>query len=182
MAARHPDFVKWLDSQLKAFRRRRFEELDIERVGCELEAVVGRYKREISHRAKRLIPIWMRSYYVYGDWNDLQFEWEMLLEAIKDSPSLAKRAAADIRRAYRTAILTARLHGESGWPKRCPWRSLEELLDAVDARDEQYRALERTGDTDFWNMRRAPWPISTHASKVKRRRNATHQGYPTYRR
>jgi hypothetical protein len=34
---KHPDFVKWLGSQLKAFRARRFEKLDVEAVSCELE-------------------------------------------------------------------------------------------------------------------------------------------------
>jgi len=81
------DFVKWLDSQLRTFRTRRFEKLDVEEVGCELEAVVGRYKYEVNHRAERLIPILMRAYHVYGDWNDLQFEWDMLRSALKDSPS-----------------------------------------------------------------------------------------------
>ncbi len=56
MKKKHPDFVKWLTSQLSAFRARRFEKLDVEEVGCELEAVVGRYKYEVSQGAERLIP------------------------------------------------------------------------------------------------------------------------------
>lgn len=34
------DFVKWLQGQLKAFRARRFEQLDVEALGEELEGVV----------------------------------------------------------------------------------------------------------------------------------------------
>jgi hypothetical protein len=157
MKRQHRDFVNWLESQLKAFRARRFGKLDVEAVGCELEAVVGRYKYEISHRAKRLIPILMRPYRVYGDWNDLRFEWDMLRAALKDSPSLANRAAVNIKRAYKHAIVVAELHGECGWPKRCPWKTLEDLLAAVEARNAQYLALERAGDADFGGLRRAPW-------------------------
>jgi hypothetical protein len=157
MKKKHPDFVKWLESQLKAFRSRRFEKVDVEAVGCELEAVVGRYRSEVRRRAERLIPILMRPYHVYGDWDDLRFEWDVLLEAIKDSPSLAKRAAVDVRRAYRGARLSAELHGKDGWPKRCPWKTLEDLRAAVGAQHRRYLALERAGDADFGGLRRAPW-------------------------
>ena len=51
------DFVKWLQSQLKAFRARRFERLDVEVLGDELEGVVATYRREVLERAERLIPI-----------------------------------------------------------------------------------------------------------------------------
>ena len=154
MKKKHPDFVKWLESQLKVFRARRFEEIDAKALGCELEAVVGRYRSEVRRRAERLIPILMRPYHVYGDWNDLRFEWDRLRSALKDSPSLARRAAADIRSAYRLARLDAELHGEHGWPERCPWKGLEEFREAVKARDARYLALERAGDADFGSCRR----------------------------
>lgn len=86
------DFVKWLQSQLKAFRAHRFEEL-----GDELEGVVGRCRHEVRDRAKRLFHILMRREYVYGDWTDLQFEWDMLCSALRDSPSLVKTAQAQIK-------------------------------------------------------------------------------------
>lgn len=171
-ATKRVDFVKWLASQLKAFRARRFEKLDVEAVGCELESVVGRYKHAIRHHAERLIPILMRSYYVHGDWNDLHFHWDMLHGAIEDSPSLLKRAAAEIKSAYELARLEAELHGEGGWPRRCPWKSLAEFRAAVKARDAQYLALERACDADFANLRRAAWPIITRLPKRKGRRKA----------
>lgn len=157
MKKKHSDFVKWLESQLKAFRARRFEKLDVEAVGCELEAVVGRYRSEVRRRAERLIPILMRPYQVYGDWDDLRFEWDMLRSGLKDSPSLANRATADIKRAYEHAIVVAELHGESGWPKRCPWKSFQAFRAAVEARNAQYLALERAGDPNFGGLRRAAW-------------------------
>jgi len=100
-ARREPrDFVTFLASQLEAFRARRFDELDVEHVRCELEAVVGRYRHEVAHRARRLIPILMRPYYVYGYWNDLRHEAYMLRSAVEDSPSLAARANREIKGAY----------------------------------------------------------------------------------
>ena len=77
------DFVKWLQSQLKAFRARRFEQLDVEVLGDELESVVEKYRYEVRDRAERLISILMRREYVYGDWNDLRFEWNMVRSALK---------------------------------------------------------------------------------------------------
>jgi hypothetical protein len=129
------DFVKWLESQLKAFRARRFEKLDVEAVGCELEAVVGRYRGEVRRRAERLIPILMRPHYVYGDWNDLKFEWDMLRGALEESLSLTQRAPAEIEQSYELALLAAELHGERRCPEEC--------------RHADYLALERESDADF---------------------------------
>ena len=136
------------------FRARRFEELDVETLGDELEGVVATYRREVKERAERVIAILMRREYVYGDWDDLRGEWDMLREAIKESPSLAKTAPAQIKRAYRSARLSAELHGEGRWPATCPWRTLEALRRAVRARDREYRALEQKGDPDFRSLRR----------------------------
>jgi len=66
--------VKWLQRQLEAFRARRFEQLDVEALGEELEGVVATYRREVLERAERLMSILMRREYVYGDWNDLRSE------------------------------------------------------------------------------------------------------------
>jgi hypothetical protein len=41
MKREHRDFVKRLESQLKAFRARRFEKLEVEAVGCELRCQRG---------------------------------------------------------------------------------------------------------------------------------------------
>ena len=151
------DFVKWLQGQLKAFRARRFEQLDVEVLGDELESVVEKYRYEVRDRAERLISILMRREYVYGDWNDLRFEWDVLCGALKESPSLAKTAPAQIKKAYGYARITAELHGEGVWPAKCPWPTLEALRRAVRARDREYLALERKGDPDFCDLRRAPW-------------------------
>ena len=148
------DFVKWLRVQLKAFRARRFEELDVEALGDELEGVVGEYRNAVEEHAMRLIPILMRREYVYGDWDDLRIEWNMLRGAIKESPSLAKTAPARIKEAYRSARLSAELHGEGRWPATCPWRTLEALRRAVRARDREYLALEHNDDPDFRSLRR----------------------------
>lgn len=81
----------------------------------------------------------------------------MLCGALKESPSLAKTASAQIKRAYGNARITAELHGEGVWPAKCPWPTLEALRRAVRARDWEYLALERKGDPDFCDLRRAPW-------------------------
>jgi hypothetical protein len=158
---KHADFVKFLASQLEALRTRRFDELDVETLVDEMESVVGQYRHAVGDHAQRLIEILMRPYYVYGDWNDLHFESDMLHGALKDSPSLAKTAAAEIKHAYEMARLRAELYSEPGWlqewPKRCPWKTLKDLLAAVKARDAEYLALERAGDEDFANLHRAAW-------------------------
>ncbi len=140
------DFVKWLQGQLKAFRARRFEQLDVETLGDELQSVVAKYRNEVREHAERLFRILMRREYVYGDWNDLTFEWGMLDGALKESPSLVKTAQARIKEAYRSARLKAELHGEGRWPATCPWRTLEALRRAVEARHREYGAFERKGD------------------------------------
>lgn len=143
------DFVKWLQSQLKAFRARRFEDLDVETLGDELQSVVAIYRREVRERAERLFRILMRREYVYGDWNDLRFEWDVLCGALKESPSLAKTALAEIKSAYESARLRAELHGEGGWPKRCPWPTLDSLRRAVRSRHREYGAFERKADSKW---------------------------------
>lgn len=150
------DFVKFLQSQLKAFRARRFEKLDVEVLGDELEGIVGRYRFEVRERAKRLIEILMKREYVYGDWTDLYGEWDMLSEAIKDSPSLAKTTPAQIKRAYESARLAAELHsisdldGEEAWPTKCPWPTLDALRRAVKVRYREYLTIEREVGWDPW--------------------------------
>lgn len=136
------DFLKWLQGQLKAFRHRRFEQIEVETLGDELEGVVGRCRGEVGERAIRVNEILMRGEYVYGDWHDLTGEWDMLREAIEDSPSLAKTAAARVKRAYESPRLKAEVHGEGRWPARCPRPTLEALGRAVRGRDREYLALE----------------------------------------
>lgn len=41
----------------------------------------------------------MRREFVYGDWDDLRFEENMLRLTLRDSPSLARTAAARIKEA-----------------------------------------------------------------------------------
>ncbi len=79
----------------------------------------------------------------------------MLCGALEYSPSLAKTAASQIKRAYQTARLEAELHGEGRWPAKCPWPTFEALRRAVRARDRAYRALEWKRDPDFCGLRRA---------------------------
>ena len=59
--------------------------------------------------------------------------------------------------AYETARLSAELHDEHGWPGKCPWDGLHDLLAAVEARDVQCLALEQADDEDFGNLRRGAW-------------------------
>lgn len=122
-----------------------------------MEGVVAIYRREVRERAERLIAILMRREYFYGDWYDMTGEWDMLLEAIKDSPSLAKTAPAEIKSAYRLARSEAELHGEGRWLATCPWPTLEALRRAVRARDRKYRAIEQKVGWDFLSLLRAPW-------------------------
>jgi hypothetical protein len=71
----------------------------------------------------------------------------VLCSALKESLSLAKAAAAQIKRAaYGHARITAELHGEGVWPAKCPWPTLEALRRAVRARDRGYLAIERKGE------------------------------------
>jgi hypothetical protein len=122
----------------------------VEAMGDELEGVVATYRSEVRERAERLFRILMRREYVYGDWNDLTSEWDMLLEAIEDSPSLAKTAPAQIKRAHQSARLSAALHGEGMWPTKCLWPTLEALRRAVRARYREYLTIEREVGWEPW--------------------------------
>jgi len=150
------DFVKWLQSQLKAFCARRFDQLDVEALGDELRSVVTTYRYAVEDHAERLFRILMRREYIYGDWTDLMYESSMLDLALRHSPSLAKTAAAQIKSAYRLARSGAELHGEGVWPVKCPWPTLDALRRAVRARYREYLALEQKGDPDFGNLRPVP--------------------------
>ncbi|MDE2058782.1 MAG: DUF29 family protein [candidate division NC10 bacterium] len=121
------DFVKWLQGQLEAFRARRFEELDVEALGDELQGWVATYRYAVEEHAERSFRILKRPEYVYGDWNDLTYESSMLDLAFRHSPSLVKTAAAQIKSAYRLARGRAELHGEGRWPAKCPWPTLAAL-------------------------------------------------------
>lgn len=167
------DFAKYLASQLEALRARSFDKLDVETLVDELESVVGHYRHAVGDHPGELIQILLRPYYVYGDWNDLHFESDMLHSALEDSPSLARTAAAQIKDAYDMVRLKAELHGTPGWPenwpKRCPWKTLNDLLAAVKARDADYRALEQAGDADFANGRRVEvaWRLKPRLERAR---------------
>jgi hypothetical protein len=165
------DFTKHIALQLEALRARRFAELDVETLVDELESVVGRYRHEVYHHAKKLIRILMRPYYVYGDWNDLHHEWFMLCSSIEDSPTLAKAVPADIKEAYKHTRVAAELYGDhgDGWPKKCPWKTLKDLRAAVDAQNAEFIALERAGDADLAALRRAPWKSRRSSIPARRR-------------
>lgn len=160
------DFVKWIQGQLEAFRARRFEQLDVEALGDELESVVGEYRYAVEEHAERLFRILKRPEYVYGDWNDLMYESSMLDLALRHSPSLAKTAATQIKSAYRLARGEAELHGEGVWPAKCPWPTLDALRRAMRARYREYLALEQKGDPDFLDL--SPKPRATRSRSAGR--------------
>jgi hypothetical protein len=132
------DFAEWSSQTAGMLRAGRLEELDLENVAEEIEslgksehaAVRSQIKRLLMHKVKQMIQperdgtSWRLS---------IADARQVILDHIKDSPSLRKYLRDNLQRFYRDGVELALIETEltaaaDSVPKECPW-SLDALLD-----------------------------------------------------
>jgi len=130
------DFVAWAAETALLLRERRFDEIDMESLAEEVDAMAGRDRREVVNRLITLLMhllkwqhqpakrsrSWQSTIAMQQDKLDLLFE---------DSPSLKRGLAAAVTRAYPRAVGRAAI--QTGLPAdtfapRCPF-SVDQILD-----------------------------------------------------
>jgi len=130
------DFVLWIAQTARLLRAARFDEIDVEHLIEEIEAMAGRDKREVLSRltviVQHLLKWQHQSRKRSRSWHATivaqRAEIELLFE---QSPSLRRALDASVARAYRSAVAAAA--AETGlpvhtFPRECPF-SPEQILD-----------------------------------------------------
>lgn len=128
--------MQWAEETARLLRERRFDEIDLENLVEEVEAMAGRDKRELTNRltvllqhllkwqlqADRRSPSWRAT--ILAQRHDLG-------DLLEQSPSLRRRLPPSLSKAYRRAATLAEVEtGLSGavFPKQCPFTT-EQVLD-----------------------------------------------------
>jgi len=129
------DFFGWLNTNAQLMRNRQFDQIDIEHIAEELEAMAKSEKRELLNRLAVLLMHLLKWQYQApkrtGSWRNTIVTQRMdIADLIEDSPSLKPLVAEKIQAAYEKAKLKA--EDETGidrrnFPSQCPY-TLEQSL------------------------------------------------------
>ena len=130
------DFVCWLEQQLALLRARKFDELDLENVIEEFEAMGRSERRELSSRLQVLLMHLLKCQYQPGrktrSWLGTIIEQRAaILDHLEQSPSLRQQVGPFAGKAYNTAVeLAANQTGlpMSSFPAENPYTP-QQLLD-----------------------------------------------------
>jgi hypothetical protein len=130
------DFVAWAEETAALLRQRRFDDIDVENLIEEVEAMAGRDKRELSSRIRVVILHLLKWRFQpeqrSGSWRSTlltqRFEIRILLA---QSPSLKRQLERAEREVYADARQSA--VDETGLPEQtfppeCPF-SIDQILD-----------------------------------------------------
>jgi hypothetical protein len=131
------DFFAWTQQQAKLLRERRFDDLDLENLSEEVEAVGRSDKREIRSRLLMLLAHLLKWKYQPGarskSWSaTIREQRREIAQVVEDSPSLKSYPAEQLRNSYPGARLIA--SQETGiafdlFPEQCPFSS-DNVLDS----------------------------------------------------
>ena len=130
------DFQLWLEQQTDLLRQRRFDELDLDNLIEEIDAIARRDKREVESRLIVLLIHLLKYRYQAQkqsrSWLGTMDEQRLELELVfRDSPSLRAYAASVLASSYakarKRAVKETRLSIER-FPTTCPY-SLSQILD-----------------------------------------------------
>ena len=130
------DFQLWLEQQTDLLRQRRFDELDLDNLIEEIDAIARRDKREVESRLIVLLIHLLKYRYQAQkqsrSWLGTMDEQRLELELVfRDSPSLRAYAASVLASSYakarKRAVKETRL-GIERFPATCPY-SLSQILD-----------------------------------------------------
>ncbi|ELX10373.1 hypothetical protein DUF29 [Janthinobacterium sp. HH01] len=113
------DFLVWTEAQVALLRARKFEQLDLENVIEELEAVARRDKREVAHRTEKLLTHLLKCRVqperISNSWRRTICEQrKQIARLLKDAPSLARTVDDYLDESYTAAA--ARAADETGLP------------------------------------------------------------------
>ena len=130
------DFQLWLEQQTDLLRQKRFDELDLDNLIEEIDAIARRDKREVESRLIVLLIHLLKYRYQAQkrsrSWLGTVTEQRSELELVfRDSPSLRAYAASVLESSYakarKRALRETRLSLET-FPPICPY-NLEQVLD-----------------------------------------------------
>jgi len=130
------DFVAWAAETAQLLLERRFDEIDIENLAEEVQAMAGRDRREVLSRLTVLLLHLLKWKYQpdkrSGSWQStIATQRAEIDDLFEDSPSLKRGLASSVRRGYPRAADRAAI--ETGlpadtFPPQCPF-TFEQLLD-----------------------------------------------------
>ena len=130
------DLVAWTEETAQLLRERRFDEIDIENLAEEVQAMAGRDRRELQSRVAvvlvHLLKWKCQPNQRSGGWQStMRTQRRDLRYLLEQSPSLKREVAAAVKEAYPDAMDdTAEETGLSvkTFPSECPF-SPEQILD-----------------------------------------------------
>lgn len=123
------DFYAWILDQTALLRAGHMQNIDIDHLVEEMEAMGRREHRELDSRVTVLLMHLLKWHYQSTNrsrsWRlTIQIQSEEIWELLKESPSLKVRMTESIKKGYRKArLLAARETGlpEENFPETCPW-------------------------------------------------------------
>lgn len=123
------DFFGWLNANAQLMRDRQFDQIDVEHIAEELEAMAKSEKRELMNRLAVLLMHLLKWQYHAPkrtrSWRNTILTQRMdIADLLEDSPSLKPLVAERIETAYEKAMLKA--EDETGidrrtFPSQCPY-------------------------------------------------------------
>jgi hypothetical protein len=130
------DFLLWINRQVELLRAKQFDQLDLENLIEELDAMARRDQRELASRIRvlmmHLLKCRLQPEHISSNWRGtLDEQRSQIALLLKDMPSLNNAIEAYMADAYPVAL--GRAADETGlpqsaFPASCPF-SKEQLLD-----------------------------------------------------
>ena len=130
------DFAAWATETARLLRERRFDEIDMEHLAEEVEAMAGRDRREVASRLRVLLAHLLKWTHQprkrSRSWqSSIDTQRAELEQIFQQSPSLKRGLGAVVNQAYRQAVRNASIETalkRHAFPAQCPF-SLGEILD-----------------------------------------------------
>ena len=130
------DFVAWAADTAQLLRERRFDEIDVENLAEEVDAMAGRDRRELQSRLAVIVIHLLKWKYQR---NKRSRSWQStivtqrreLRQLLQQSPSLKREVAESVKEVYPDAVDGAAAEtglSVSAFPSACPF-SPEQVLD-----------------------------------------------------
>jgi len=97
------DFLKWIANQAAALRARRWDELDIEHLAEEVEALGRSERRELENRTLVIVQHLLKAQHqpMRSGWRaTIRAEQAALARLLRDNPSLRREVPEAIRAIY----------------------------------------------------------------------------------